>query len=322
MELTIPAALDSAASLFGDQPAIVDPGGVRLTFRQLRERVHAVAAALVADGIEPGDRVAVWSPNTWHWVLAALGAQAAGAALVPVNTRFTGPEALDVIGRSGARALFVAGRFLGTDRLRALREAELAEPGRLGSLRLVIRIPVESQPEAAGPAEPAAVDWADFEQRGAAAPAGAAARRSAAVAADDVSDILFTSGTTGRSKGAMSAHRQALAVAAAWAECAGITRADRYLAPNPFFHGFGYKAGILACLLTGATLVPQLVYDPQEAMRLSKRSRSPCCPQRRRSTRPSSITRPGLAMTSPASGLPSPGGRSCRPRSSNGCVLS
>ncbi len=118
MELTIPAALDSAASLFGDQPAIVDPGGVRLTFRQLRERVHAVAAALVADGIEPGDRVAVWSPNTWHWVLAALGAQAAGAALVPVNTRFTGPEALDVIGRSGARALFVAGRFLGTDRLR------------------------------------------------------------------------------------------------------------------------------------------------------------------------------------------------------------
>jgi acyl-CoA synthetase (AMP-forming)/AMP-acid ligase II len=83
-----------------------------------------------------------------------------------------------------------------------------------------------------------------------------------------VSDILFTSGTTGRSKGAMSSHRQALAVAAAWAHCGQVTIGDRYLVLNPFFHSFGYKAGILVCLLTGATLVPQLVYDPERAMQL------------------------------------------------------
>ena len=92
--------------------------------------------------------------------------------------------------------------------------------------------------------------------------------RARALTLADVSDILFTSGTTGRSKGAMSAHRQALDVARAWAECAELTSADRYLIVNPFFHSFGYKAGILACLLTGATMVPQLVFDPGASIRL------------------------------------------------------
>ena len=89
----------------------------------------------------------------------------------------------------------------------------------------------------------------------------------------DVSDILFTSGTTGLSKGAMSAHRQSLAVARAWAECGGLTSADRYLVVNPFFHSFGFKAGILACLVSGASIVPQLVYDAGQAMRLVETER-------------------------------------------------
>ncbi|MGB6576520.1 MAG: AMP-binding protein, partial [Streptosporangiaceae bacterium] len=142
MELTIPGAVASAAREFGDAPALADtaladtalaePGGLRLSFRELDERVTAVAAALIAEGVAPGDRVAIWAPNTYHWVLAALGALSAGATLVPVSTRFTGPEALDVISRSGACALFVAGDFLGVDRLAALRAAaaEAAEAPR------------------------------------------------------------------------------------------------------------------------------------------------------------------------------------------------
>jgi acyl-CoA synthetase (AMP-forming)/AMP-acid ligase II len=276
VELTIPAAVTRAASLFGDRLAIAEPGGLRLTYRELAERAGAVAAALAASGVGAGDRVAIWSPNTHHWVLAALGTQTAGATLVPVNTRFTGPEAADVIGRSGATALFVAGPFLGTDRLAALQAADQASPGDLQRLRLIVTIPVEpSHADAGIPAAPAGgwpgkdlIDWTELDHRTAAAPAGVAAARAAAISPGDVSDILFTSGTTGRSKGAMSSHRQALAVADAWARCGEVTSADRYLVLNPFFHSFGYKAGLLVCLLTGAAIVPQLVYDPEQALKL------------------------------------------------------
>jgi HIP---CoA ligase len=270
VELTIPAVLASAAGQFGERLAVAEPGGPHLSYRELHRQVGGVSAALVSAGILAGDRVAIWSPNTHHWVVAALAAHTAGATLVPVNTRFTGAEALDVIGRSRASALFVAGPFLGTDRLLALRDADRAEPGQLDGLRLIVSIPVEAGVTAAGAEWPGAIvlDWAELARRAAAAPAALAAQRAAAISPDDVSDILFTSGTTGRSKGAMSSHRQALAVAAAWAECGEVTRDDRYLVLNPFFHSFGYKAGILVCLLTGATIVPQLVYDPEQAMRL------------------------------------------------------
>jgi HIP---CoA ligase len=270
VELTIPAALASAASRFGDSLAIAEPGGRRVTYRQLHDEVLAVAAALASSGVEPGNRVAIWSPNTHHWVIAALAAQTAGATLVPVNTRFTGPEAIDVIGRCRASALFVAGRFLGADRLSALRDADLADPGHLDALRLIVSIPVDVEAATADLSWPGAtvLDWADLMLRAATAPVSLAMQRCDAVSADDVSDILFTSGTTGRSKGAMSSHRQALAVAGAWAQCGEVTQADRYLVVNPFFHSFGYKAGILVCLLTGATIVPQLVYDPEQSMRL------------------------------------------------------
>jgi HIP---CoA ligase len=302
VELTIPAAVASAAREFGDATALAEPGGPRLSYRHLHDRVVVVARALIAEGVAPGDRVAIWSPNTCHWVLGALGALYAGATLVPVNTRFTGPEALDVISRSGARALIVADRFLGTDRLAALRAAaenqntnpihnEWPASQCLDQLGLIVRVPVEAAPVAdpahdgpigataggaAGGAAVApisgaaggAIGWAELESRAAQVPAALASARAAMVQPEHVSDILFTSGTTGRSKGAMSAHRQSLAVARAWAECGGLTSADRYLVVNPFFHSFGFKAGILACLVSGATLVPQPVYDAGQAMRL------------------------------------------------------
>ena len=130
MELTIPGAVAGAAGEFGDRTALAEPGGQRLSYRGLSERVTTVAAALIEAGLAPGDRVAVWGPNDRYWVLAALGTLAAGGVLVPVSTRFTGPEALDVIGRSGASALFVAGDFLGVDRLGTLLRAAAAGASR------------------------------------------------------------------------------------------------------------------------------------------------------------------------------------------------
>jgi HIP---CoA ligase len=244
---TIPAALARAADRFGAAEALAD-GEVRLSWRELHDRSLGFAAALAGAGIAPGDRVAVWSPNTWHWVVAALGASCAGATLVPVNTRFTATEAAELLTRTRAAALVVAGEFLGRDRLAELRADGHPAP------QVVVHVPV-----AGDGAPPGTVAWPDL-------PAGGAVE--AGVGPDDVSDILFTSGTTGRSKGAMSAHRQALGVARAWAELGEVRAGDRYLVINPFFHSFGLKAGVLVCVLTGATIVPQAVFDVAEAMRL------------------------------------------------------
>jgi HIP---CoA ligase len=250
---TIPQALLDAAARFGDAEALVD-GEVRLTWTQLLDEVRTTARFYCAEGVGPGDRVAVWAPNTWHWVVAALGVHYAGATLVPINTRYTGHEALDIVQRTRAVALVVVGPFLGADRLAQLRAA-----GPTPALRTVVQIPLDGSPVADG-----AIGWAETASRAEVS----ADARATAVRPDDVSDILFTSGTTGRSKGVQSAHRQVLAVARAWAECGEVSAADRYLVINPFFHSFGYKAGIAVCLLTGATMVPQAVYDVDQAMRL------------------------------------------------------
>ncbi len=257
---TTPAALRRAAEQFGDLPAIAD-GPVRLTWAELHAEISTVARFLIADGVDAGDRVAVWAPNTHHWVIAALGAHYAGATLVPVNTRYTGYEAAEILQRTGATVLFVAGPFLGVDRYPALRAA--AGPDGLPRLRTVARIGLDDSPTPDG-----ILSWADLAARAGGVDEREAESRADAVDPDDVSDILFTSGTTGRSKGVLSAHRQALAVASAWADCGEVSHDDRYLVINPFFHSFGYKAGILACLLTGAAIVPQPVFDVERAMEL------------------------------------------------------
>ncbi len=253
--LTTPAVLDRMACDFADHEAVVTSDR-RMTFAELRDDVRRAAAAIIGLGVRPGDRVALWSPNTWHWVVACLGIQYAGAVLVPINTRYTAEEAADIIGRTRAPLLFGMGRFLGADRV-----AEL-DRGSLPALRHIVRIPVEDDDGS----------WDEF-LAGPQPPMSEVDARAAAVRPDDVSDILFTSGTTGRSKGVLCAHRQSLSGSASWAACGEITSADRYLCINPFFHNFGYKAGILACLQTGATLIPQLTFDPADAMRAVQEQR-------------------------------------------------
>ncbi|WUD63740.1 FadD3 family acyl-CoA ligase [Nocardia sp. NBC_00508] len=252
-------ALHHAARTFGAAPAIADDG-VRLDWGQLLESVQDVARALIARGVQAGDRVAMWAPNTHHWVIAALAAHYVGAALVPLNTRYVAGEAADVLGRVHAKALFIAGSFLGRDRLAELHAAapDLA-------IDTVVVIPVEPGTENM---DIAALDWSELAIVAEQVTVAEAEERAAAVRPEDISDILFTSGTTGRSKGTLVAHRQALAVVRAWAECATLRADDRYLVVSPFFHNFGYKAGILACLVTGATIIPQATFDVPETMRL------------------------------------------------------
>ena len=263
---TVPAVLERIARQLPDHDALVAPDR-RFTFAQLRDEVRRAAGAMIAIGVAPGDRVAIWSPNTWHWVVACLAVHHAGAVMVPLNTRYTAEEATDILARTGAPLLIAMGPFLGADRVKALPLAKLA------ALRHVVRIPVEGPVSAIDLAPARVMDWDTFVSAAEDADLGAVDTRAAAVSADDVSDILFTSGTTGRSKGVLCAHRQSLSASAAWAACGKISSDDRYLCINPFFHNFGYKAGILACLQTGATLIPQLTFDPEQALKAVQEQR-------------------------------------------------
>ncbi|MDT5010150.1 MAG: HIP---CoA ligase [Mycobacterium sp.] len=257
---TVPAVLEQMARQLPDHDALISPDR-QFTFAQLREEVRRAAAAMIALGVAPGDRVGIWSPNTWHWVVACLAVHHAGAVLVPLNTRYTADEATDILSRTSAPLLFAMGRFLGNDRIREL------PPDGLPELRHIVRIPVEEDHALVDAGHIGVMSWADFIACGAAIGLDAVDAAAGGLTGDDVSDILFTSGTTGRSKGVLCAHRQSLSASAAWAACGQLTSADRYLCINPFFHNFGYKAGILACLQTGATLIPLLTFDPEAALR-------------------------------------------------------
>ena len=213
---TTPAVLDRIARDLPDHDALID-GDRRLTYAQLRTQVRRAAAAMIALGVQPGDRVALWSPNTWHWVVACLATHYAGAVLVPLNTRYTAAEAADILARTEAPLLIAMGEFLGSDRAAALDRTALP------ALRHLVRVPIDKDDGS----------WDEFIAAGASVAEAEVDARGAAVTPDDVSDILFTSGTTGRSKGVLCAHRQSLAGSAAWAACGELSAADRYLCINP-----------------------------------------------------------------------------------------
>lgn len=223
----------SAADRFGDVEAVVD-GPLRLNFTELTHRIRCAAGSFASIGIEKGDRVAIWAPNSAGWIIAAFGLLTAGGVLVPVNTRFKSEEAGDVIARSSAKAVLVQQGFLNQD---------YAIPAAVPVIDLKSEFLTGGSP---------------FER---------------AVSGTDISDIIFTSGTTGRPKGAMMNHRQTLRMYEEWATLADLREGDRYLMINPYFHTFGLKAGLIASLLRGATMLPVAVFDIDTVVDLVARER-------------------------------------------------
>ena len=234
---TIPGALERAAVEHADRVALRD-GDTAVTYRALLQSARQAATAVIAAGVRPGDAVALWAPNSIEWAVVSLGALCAGAVVVPLNTRYTAVEAAEMIDRSGCALVFAEAGFLG--RNLAAEAAALAGGPCVVSLG----------------AAPAAgtVSLTTFLDGG--GPSGELDRRLGALGPADISHIAFTSGTTGRPKGAMLRHDAMVRTTIEWARVVGLRPGDRYPIVSPFSHIGGHKTGLLATITAGATAFP------------------------------------------------------------------
>ena len=250
---TLPGMLADVASRFADRAAIVE-NGKTISYAQLQQLSRQAARALMTLGVQSGDRVALWAPNVSEWIVAACGVHAAGGVLVPLNTRMKGAEAADILDRSRAKVLVSVGDFLNNyypDLLAGQRPATLQQVVVLGDKVL----------------PSADLSWSQFMAKADATSEQDQLQRQAQIKPDDTADLMFTSGTTGRPKGVMAAHRPTILAFKAWSDVVGLTEGSRYLIVNPFFHTFGYKAGWVAALLQGATVYPEQVFDAKAILR-------------------------------------------------------
>jgi len=248
---TIPASASAAAQKW---PAVIGliEGEQRWTFAEVWADARRCASAMLAAGVGQGDRIAIWAPNGRAWILIALGAQIAGAAIVPLNTRFKGQEAADILRLSRAKLVFAPQDFLGTDYRTLLDGEDLPD--------LTGLIYSDSQ-------------FDGFMESGHGVGDPRVDEALARLSGEDVSDIIFTSGTTGRPIGAVSTHRQVMQTFGDWITRVGLRQGDQYLLVNPFFHTFGYKAGWLNCFTSGATMIPVPLFEAAEIVRLVERHR-------------------------------------------------
>ncbi len=248
---TIPHAAERAASRWGDAPALIE-NGETWSFVQLWTECRRAASALLARGVGEGDRIAIWAPNSREWVVAAVGALTCGATLVPLNTRLKGIETGDILRRTNSRLLFTVNDFLGIQ-YPALLAAQLLP-------KLTETVLLDSNLDA-------------FMASGLGADDPAIDAALARLTPDHISDIMFTSGTTGSPKGVMMTYGRVIPQAGIWIANTGLSHGERYLIVNPFFHSFGFKVGWVACLLTGAVMLPMAQFEVAEAARLIERER-------------------------------------------------
>ena len=269
LDHTMPELVSWAARTYGDDVFLVSETGERTSFHAFAVLVERAARAFLAAGVEFGDRVAIWAPNSCEWIVACCGAQMIGAIMVPINTRFRGTEARYILERTRAKVLCTTGPFLDADYVQMLRKAS----GGAGAERPVAELPdLQTILLFSGTAQDGLVqDWPGFLQTGATESERTA--RQELVKPGDTADILFTSGTTGHPKGAMHSHGQAIWMVSLWNQANDLHRGDRALIINPFFHSFGYRAGWVSGLLGGFCVYPFAVFDAAQVMQTIAREK-------------------------------------------------
>ena len=261
---TIGVHFDKAAERWRDRAAlVVRHQNIRWTFGELKARVDAFAAGLIALGIEPGDRVGIWSPNNAEWTVTQFATAKAGAILVNVNPAYRLAELDYALNKVGCKALVTADSFKTGDYIGMLRELapeiDRSAPGhvrakRVPALTTLIRIGSGEVP-----------GFFRFEEvLGMGGRHGAAvAERASRLQFDDPINIQFTSGTTGAPKGATLTHHNILNNGYFIGEAIHLTEHDRVCIPVPLYHCFGMVIGNLACMSHGAAMVyPSEGFDP------------------------------------------------------------
>jgi len=265
---TIGALLDEVSATDGSREAlVVAHQKVRWTYAELKSRSDAFASGLLALGLEPGDRVGIWSPNCAEWTIAQFATAKAGLILVNINPAYRLSELEHVLRAVGCRALITAARFKASDYIAMLRELvpELGHGGsgelhssRLPELRHVISI--------AGKQDGClSFDW--ILERGKQAGNKRLESVSPAIQIDDAVNIQFTSGTTGLPKGATLSHHNLINNAFFVGEATGIEPGSRVCIPVPLYHCFGMVMGNLGCVTHAATMVyPSESFDSRSTL--------------------------------------------------------
>ena len=269
LDHTLPRVIAHVAARYGDTPFIIAENGVRISFAGFRQQVDTLARAMIAQGVEHGDRIAIWAPNSPEWIIAAAAAETIGAIMVPINTRFKGTEAAFVLGKTRAVMLFTVGSFLGIDFAAMLHGAAggSSEASASGAAAPLLRdLPALRHIVRVDTAELAAFQSVLADE-------AALDARKDAVTPATIADVLFTSGTTGQPKGAMHNHGQALWMPAIWNESNDLRAGDRMAVANPFFHSFGYRSGWVSALIAGITVYPLASFDAEALLGLIERER-------------------------------------------------
>jgi fatty-acyl-CoA synthase len=262
---TIGAMFDEVCAAHPERLALIARHqGVRWTYAELKARVDALAAGLVALGLSPGDRVGIWAPNCWEWLVSQYATAKAGLVLVNINPAYRVSEVEYALNKVGCTALITAVRHKTSDYLGMLRELapELAAsaPGalaaaRLPQLRLVVTL-----------GEAAHAGCLPFAAALAAGGAEARARLEAIgerLQFDDAINIQFTSGTTGFPKGATLSHHNILNNGYFVGEAIGLEAGEKLCCPVPLYHCFGMVMANLGCLTHAATVVyPAEAFEP------------------------------------------------------------
>jgi fatty-acyl-CoA synthase len=222
---------------------------LRWSYAELDERVDRAAAALIAAGIEPGDRLGIWSPNRAEWTLLQYATARIGVIQVSVNPAYRTSELEYALRQSGCRMLVAAPSFKTSDYVAMTEEVRPNLPG-------LDRAIFFDTPE-----------WDEFLAAGSAIPIDDVRARAAQVAFDDAVNIQYTSGTTGFPKGATLSHHNILNNGFFVAEFCGYTPADRVCLPVPFYHCFGQVMGNLGCTTHGSCMViPAPSFDPEATL--------------------------------------------------------